>query len=479
MTEDSTHDASLTTRLWATAYTIWQTRGAAGYPFKPLANIEADRDRRMRAMVAYAYRWVPYYRETMDRLGLSPNDFQWTKDLSHLPLLDRSMIQRDPEYYVSSERPLSSYLRIYNSGSTARPCEFYYDLRSVLLTRACASRSRAVWAAILGRRHGYRQTQVMAATGSHQATQAFLDRHTLLPPGIAPQRQLLSVYDPPEHNFRLMNEFKPDLIFGFGSQIAEMFRAGLTSGATLHRPRLVVAAGDPLPEAASRQLQQVLGIPVLGQYGAVEAGQLGFECPQRTGYHMNTDFYHVRIVDSYGQDTPPGESGEVLVSNLINHGTVWLNYRLSDIARMLPWPCPCGRSLPLLSHLEGRIDDWVELPSGQLLHPQWIASGLRFTPGLWAWQLNQVGPGQFRLSLTLSPDTPWETAEAHARRELVRCLGESVRLDIVRDQIQRTPAGKVRPVISLQGRARLAQSYEEELGTSRQADAGSPDVHEP
>jgi len=75
--------------------------------------------------------------------------------------------------------------------------------------------------------------------------------------------------------------------------------------------------------------------------------------------------------------TRDGESGDVVVSNLVNRATVLLNYRLGDIARKLSRTCPCGRSLPLLSFPEGRNDEYLQLASGKVMHPQSVRTVFR------------------------------------------------------------------------------------------------------
>ena len=54
----------------------------------------------------------------------------------------------------------------------------------------------------------------------------------------------------------------------------------------------------------------------------------------------------------------------MVVSNLVNRGTVLLNYRVGDLAARLPEPCGCGRALPLLSEVQGRRTEWLESSSG-------------------------------------------------------------------------------------------------------------------
>jgi phenylacetate-coenzyme A ligase PaaK-like adenylate-forming protein len=108
-------------------------------------------------------------------------------------------------------------------------------------------------------------------------------------------------------------------------------------------------SSDSLSSSVRRLIAEKFGLPVLSTYEAVEAFKIGFECHQRVGIHLNIDLYPVRVVNAQGEPLPDGESGDVVVSNLVNRATVLLNYRLGDIATKLSVPCPCGRSLPLLS----------------------------------------------------------------------------------------------------------------------------------
>jgi len=86
----------LASRVFWSIYGAYHLWGQARYPFKPLTVIRHDQARRVRGMVAYAYRHVPYYRETMDRLGLLPSDFKSAEDLTRLPLLERNQPLEHP-----------------------------------------------------------------------------------------------------------------------------------------------------------------------------------------------------------------------------------------------------------------------------------------------------------------------------------------------------------------------------------------------
>lgn len=67
-----------------------------------------------------------------------------------------------------------------------------------------------------------------------------------------------------------------------------------------------------------------------------------------------------------------------------------LNYRLGDIARMLPDACPCGRSLPLLSFPGGCNDEYLQLASGKIIHPQAARTILLSEEAIWRFQVIQL-----------------------------------------------------------------------------------------
>lgn len=436
-------------RLYWSVYLAYHLRGQARYPFRPWADIQRDQSRRVRQMVAYAYRHVPYYRETMDRLGLRPADFQSAADLSRLPLLERAAVQRDPAYFVSTARPLDTYFHLRSGGSTAAPVSVYYDTRALFLERAYNERFRAIVAAAAGRAAGYRESLIAPPFSSTHKVSQFCLAHSLALPGVALRRQYLSLLDPPAHNLARLNEFGPDVLSSYGSYLELLFAHMESTGAPFHRPRVVVYSSDGLSVPARRMIEERFQIPVFGIYRAIEAFQIGFECEQHRGYHLNVDLHPLRIVDAAGHTLPPGASGDVVVSNLVNRGTVLLNYRLGDLAALAAESCPCGRSLPLLASLDGRSDDWIEL-AGQRVHPQAVRTLFTDEQTIWQYQVVQRAPTHFSVAIVAMDTCDRPQTSARIARKFAERFGPEVRTDITFvAELPRTAGGKLRPVLAL------------------------------
>jgi phenylacetate-CoA ligase len=161
------------------------------------------------------------------------------------------------------------------------------------------------------------------------------------------------------------------------------------------------------------------------------------------------DLYPVRLVDPAGKEAPLGDTGEVIISNLVNRGTVLLNYRLGDLAAFRPEPCPCGRSLPLLS-LEGRTNDVIRLPSGRELNPMAFLFIFRLATEIWQAQIVQRTLDSLEVRLVPRDNCNREETGARVAGALRQVLKEDLRVEVLFvDHMERTPAGKVRVVLSL------------------------------
>ncbi|NLO73542.1 MAG: phenylacetate--CoA ligase family protein [candidate division WS1 bacterium] len=438
-------------RLRGSGYLAYHLRGQARYPFRPLATVMRDQSRRVRAMVAYAYRYVPYYRETLDRLSLRPCDFQSADDLAQLPLLRTAEYCRDPERFLSTEKPRGTYLALPTSGSTGLARIIYHDARGCLQNIAHAERDRMAVARFLGDPLRYRESVLTrdGLTSTPHKVQEFCRQHAWFPPYLGIQRQYLSMFDSLEHNVGELNRFQPDVIHSIGSYLAELFGYLKRTGVPCHLPRVVTYGSEGVSEAVRRLILEDFGLPLISAYQATEAFKLGFECEQHSGLHLNLDLYPLRVVDTDGKTLPRGETGEVVVSNLVNRGTVLLNYHLGDLAALLPDPCPCGRTLPLLSFLRGRARDFLRFGEGRIVNPWALDRLICEGQEVWQYQLVQETPTRLRLALVVPPTCDLEQTRKRLAAGLAALCGPEVTLELALvERIQRTAGGKVPPLLA-------------------------------
>jgi len=440
----------LARRTFGSAYLAWHMRGQAHYPYLPLARIARDGDRRARRMVAYAYRWAPYYRETLDRLGLTPADFRSVDDLRQLPLISVADLQADPERFYSRQFAADQVIMFHSSGSSGRPHNVAHRVDAVLQSSAHSHRELHALRALLG--EGYRSLSISSSTGSNGVLSAVNRANTLRLRGSGAGRNLVDDYAPYEEMLAALNRVRPDVLHGYGSTLGQFFSWALRTGQPFHVPRALRYAADALAPGVRALLEQEYGVVCFSGYQAIEAFKIGWECEAHTGYHLNIDLYPLRVVDDEGHDCPVGVTGEVVISNLVNRGTVLLNYRLGDRAALLADRCPCGRALPLLSYVQGRTLDVLYDLAGQRHSYAAASAPVRAVAGVLQFQVVQAARDHLRYDLVTTAACDRAQATRQLTAAIQERLGAGMQVEVrFVDDLPRTAGGKLRYVQSLIG----------------------------
>jgi phenylacetate-CoA ligase len=439
-------------RAYGSAVILAHLPGQARFPFRSPEAVRARRDAAVRRMVAYAAANVPYYHELFARERIDPTSIRTADDLSRLPLLEKSTVQREPRCFVSQSRAGSTAVRFVTSGTTGSPLEVWHDRRSLLANLAYGERERAMIVRQCGAGPRPREMYVSYPSSTNRRVWAFYEENALLP--VRPRRRYVSILDPLDTIVSALDEQRPDVLVSYGSFLELLFKRLAESSTSVHLPRMLVYVADAMTVPGRSFVESRFGVPVFSRYNAMEAFKIAFTCERRDGFHVHEDLCHVRIVRRDGSAASPGEQGEVVLSNLANRGTVLLNYRLGDLASLSPEPCPCGRGLPLLRDLDGRSEDVLCAADGRPVHPRALWSALKNCPGLLRYQIVQETPDRFTLRLMTSDDAAYESIVAAALPRLRKLLGPSASVEPTHEASLDPPdGGKFRAVIQ-QARAR-------------------------
>jgi phenylacetate-CoA ligase len=78
---------------------------------------------------------------------------------------------------------------------------------------------------------------------------------------------------------------------------------------------------------------------------------------------------------------PEGEEGELVITTLTREGMPILRYRTKDLTRVIPGPCPCGRTHRRIERIKGRTDDMLII-KGVNIFPIQVEKKLMEIPGV-------------------------------------------------------------------------------------------------
>ncbi len=148
--------------------------------------------------------------------------------------------------------------------------------------------------------------------------------------------------------------------------------------------RLAFLGAEPHSDKMRRKIEKFYGFKAFNSYGLSEMNGPGmaFECPEQNGMHIWEDNYIVEIVDPVTlKPVPDGEEGELVTTTLLREGMPILRYRTKDLTRIIPGPCPCGRTHRRIERIKGRTDDMMIL-KGVNIFPIQIEKRLMEIPGV-------------------------------------------------------------------------------------------------
>jgi phenylacetate-CoA ligase len=368
-------------------------------------------------LLDHCFRNVPYYRREYAGLGFKRTDIRTLKDYSRLPVIDKEILLGRGDEFKADDFGRHRPKEIRTSGTTGTPLSVYWDIHSNVLEIVSQWRHFS-WS-------GYR-------LGT-----AFLDirnRPSNLPEGYRWNRNCrgleLSAEGIDRSNIErfaaIVRKFRPKLWRGHPSAMADFARLLQENAIEDLRPRIVVSTAETLLENDRAFLEKWAGVPVCDNYGQNEHVALICQCP-RGGLHIAAEYGLVEILGNDGRPAGPGEEGRIIATGLHNRAFPLLRYDTSDLAIPSIQPCACGRTLPLVSSLTGRIDDRIKRADGK-----WI-SGLAMTfkllRGLRKAQLVQNHPKELDVHLVPGEDYGPEV-EQEIRIKLEARLGPGMEIRI-------------------------------------------------
>jgi len=402
--------------------------------------LERLRDGKLARLYRHAYATVPFYRNLYSAAGLGPDDLRTVADLTRLPTISKRDLQNAASDDLLSRdvRP-ESCVKVSTSGSTGLPLRVYFTPRD--FSRLNWNWVRAAFAR--GARPWHSRLEV---TGPHNiaATRRWYERLGLW------RVDSLSLFKEPREWVEAWRSLRPDILWGYSGSLKLLARHALENGIDDIRPRRIFGVSD-LVDAECRELVvAAFGQPLIDLYGAAEAGCISWECGRCGAYHVNADTVILEFLRD-GRPVPPGEVGEVFVTNLHSAAMPIIRYGLGDLgaaSRDLP---SCGRSLPLMSIIEGRADDALLMPSGKRLSPLFFFGLMKPVPGLAAWRVVQDKPAGLAYHIVPGPGFgPGSLDLIKTRTAEFIPEGLEVRF-VVEAELPPDPSGKVRSVISLLG----------------------------
>jgi phenylacetate-CoA ligase len=244
-----------------------------------------------------------------------------------------------------------------------------------------------------------------------------------------------------------LNRYRPDCIVSYTNPLYSFARSLEERGVSPWSPASIIVGAEKLHDFQRELIERVFQAPVFETYGSREFMLIGGECDRHCGLHLTMENLLVEIVDDDGSPTPPGEEGNVVVTDLTIYWMPFIRYLNGDREIAGFGVCSCGRGLPLLKKVVGRRLDMLETPDGRRVPGELFPHLIKDFPAVRRFQVVQEAPEAIQVKLVVGPDWREETRRL-LTGQIKEVIGPSVALDVVLvDDIPLTAAGKLRVVV--------------------------------
>ncbi|MEQ8356839.1 MAG: hypothetical protein RH942_14955 [Kiloniellaceae bacterium] len=409
----------------------------------PAEALQVEQLRQAEALLGFARRQVPFYRERLDRAGFVLGRALTPEIWARIPLLTRAALQEAGPKLYASEMPEGhgETFELTTSGSTGRPIK----ARSSAVVQV-------VWDVLTLREHLWHDRDFAAKLA---AIRSVPNGRADYPAGARSphwSRSIKEIFgDGPavglhigtkiEDQAEWLQREQPDYLLTYPSALRELLVFCRERRLRLPGLRQVRTVSELLDPETRRLCREVWNLEIADVYSTQESGYLAFQCPEAGSYHVQSEAVILEVLDDNGAPCAPGQVGQVVVTSLHNFAMPMLRYAVGDLAEVGE-ACPCGRGLPVLKRVLGRTRDVLVYPDGRKAWALLGTSQYTRIPGIRQFQVVQHAVDDIEIKVVADRIlTPAEEADL-CRWMQERCGHTFPTRVTYHDRIPRSAGGK-------------------------------------
>lgn len=317
-------------------------------------DMKALQSARLKKMVENAYNNVPFYKQKLDELGISPADINSIDDITKLPFTLKTDL-RDNYPYGLFAVPMTDLVRVHaSSGTTGKQTVVGYTKKDIDVWSESAARAIAATGGtkddIVHVSYGY--GLFTGGLGLHYGAE-YLGA-TAIPVSTGNTSRQIQIFQ----------DFGSTVLCctpSYALYLGESIRDAGISLDTI-KLRAGIFGAEPWTDAMRKQIETLLGIEAYDIYGLSEIAGPGvsFDCECHNGMHVNEDYFYPEVIDPETlEPVPDGTVGELVFTCIGKEALPLIRYRTRDLCSITHEKCACGRTTVRMSKPVGRSDDML------------------------------------------------------------------------------------------------------------------------
>lgn len=385
---------------------------------------------------------VPYYRAHWEERRRRGDRSSW-EDLAHWPVLSKETLRRhNAEFLADDCEPRRMYVDR-TSGTTGTPLVNYVSRANVTGWYALMEARLRRWHGV-SRRDRWAMLSGQVVVPIQRTSPPFWVRNAGL------NQLYLSCYHLSARTAELyaaeLVRWAPTHMIVYPSSMSVLAAAVLDAGLLMPDLRVVLTNAEGLSREQRDLIEAACRCKARETYGMCEMVAAGSECGHdRLHLWPEAGFWEV-LADDADAAVEPGEGGRLVATSLLNADMPFIRYDVGDRVRLLPGEsCGCGRTLPVIGAIEGRVSDLIRTPDGRRIFSPPIYAGLPVRAG----QIVQTSEDRLVVRVVEAPGFGDDATAALVRRLQDRTgAGMTIEVEAVAE-IPIGRNGKRRTVVSM------------------------------
>jgi len=387
---------------------------------------------KLQKLVRAAYAHVPKYRHDLDAAGIGPGHLTSLKALALLPTIGKETLRDCFDELAADNASHYKPSISHTSGSTGIPQKFLLDRDNQTFEQATVWRHYD-WA---GYRYGQRMAILRGLTIPEGQCWHQPNDTTLVLSSFRLKRETVDQYA------EALRHFEPTLIAAYPSSIYFLAQLLQRRGIDDIRPGSIMTASETLLPHQRICVERTFRCKVFDWYGSGEHVAIISQCPAGK-YHVHSEYGYVEYIERPEFGRPDESAYEIVCTGLNNFSMPLLRYRIGDIVRIRKdESCDCGRGLPVVSAIEGRLDDVIVTADGRVIPASGMTLAFEFSENIVQAQLYQENSE--RLTIRIVRTERYSEQDHQFMLQQVReRLGNTVQIQVqFVQEIERLPSGK-------------------------------------
>lgn len=410
--------------------------------YNSLENNLSIQEEKLKEILLHAYNHVPYYHRLLGKTKVIAEGKVNLNNFNKIPILTKEIIRKNFERLKSTDKNYKKRVPYLNTtgGSTGEPVSFIQDNHSYTHGMAGA------WLFQTFTKQSICVKKIMLWGSERDILEGSIGLKNRIKNWIF-NKKILNTFKMSETDMKnyinKINSYKPILIEAYVQSVYELCKFIEKNNLKVYSPKGIITSAGTLYPEMKKTIEKVFKCKVFNRYGSREVGSIACSCKEDNGLHLNIFDHYVEILNNNLKPCSPGQLGKVYITTLNNYSMPLIRYENGDVA--VPsknQQCACGRGLPLIKSVRGRISSMIKTRKGTFDGTA-LTTSFYFFDSIKKYQFVQKKIDQIEIKVILNDKELWKDDEKKLKSKLKKILGEDVSITFnIVNKINPSKSGK-------------------------------------